>query len=199
LSLILILEDASPVILQFISITGLYDEVDIKYEGHGRMKHQTRAFLFIILLILNPLSLSAGSIDVNGSWSETINVNDLIAGAGSDVNSTYTSPADQATVDITLTSGALDEWRVDVKKSDSNWHSSTHLYLRRSSDGTPGHIGATISGGTSYLEVTDIDQVFFSGSGDRLNVGIQLRLTGFSVHVPPGNYSTTIILTFVDT
>jgi len=176
-----------------------YYEVERKNEGNGRMKPTIRAFFFIILLSLNPLCLPAGSIDTNGSWSETIDASDLIAGAGSNVNSTYTSPGDQATVDITLTSGALDEWRVDVKKSDSTWHSSTHLYLRRSSDGTPGHIGATISGGTSYLEVTDIDQAFFSGSGDRLNVGIQLRLTGFSIQVPPGNYSTTVTLTFIDT
>lgn len=162
------------------------------------MKIETRSFLFFILIAFTPVLLSAGSVDANGSWTETIRSTNLTAGAGSDLSATYTSPADQASVDITLTTEAADQWRVDVKKSDMNWHADTHLFIRRSSDGSPGMSGATISGGTSYMEVTDVDQAFFSGSGDRLNAGIQFRLTGFSVQVPPGSYSTTVILTFID-
>ncbi len=132
------------------------------------------------------------SITVTGSWSETIDASDLQAGAGSDLVSTYESAADAVSISISDPSG---NWTIDVKKIDTNWHSNLHLNVKRTSDGTgPG----SISGGDAYQEITDIDQNFFSGNGDRSNVNVQLKLTGISIQVAPDTYSTTVYYTVYD-
>ena len=83
------------------------------------------------------------------------------AGAGSNLIDTSESASAAVSINITDTSG---NWGLVVKRDSSNWHSNLHLYIKRTSDGSaPG----SISGGTSYQEVTDIDQSFFSGNGDR--------------------------------
>jgi len=132
------------------------------------------------------------SITATGNWSETIDASDLTAGAGSNLIDTYQSAADAVSMDIAATSG---NWKLDVKKINSNWHDNLHLYIQRTSDGTgPG----SISGGDSYLEVTDIDITFFSGNGDRSNVNVRLKLTGVSVQVPPGVYTAAVYYTVSD-
>ena len=155
-----------------------------------------RNFVILILLIGLILLCSKAeapiSITVTGSWSETINASDLQAGAGSDLISTYESAAAAGWINITETSG---NWAVDVKKVDTNWHSNLHLHIQRTSDGNG---SGSIAGGVSYQELTDIDQSFFSGSDDRSNVNVQLKLTGVSIQVPPDTYTTTIYYTVSD-
>lgn len=156
-----------------------------------------RNFAILILLIGLILLCSKAeapiSITVTGSWSETINASDLQAGAGSDLISTYESAADAGSIDITETSG---NWAVDVKKVDTNWHSNLHLHIKRTSDGSgPGNIP---SGGGTYQVVTDIDQSFFSGDGDRSSVNVQLKLTGISIQVAPDTYTATVYYTVYD-
>jgi len=155
-----------------------------------------RNFFILILLIGLILLCSKAeapiSITVTGSWSETINASDLQAGAGSDLISTYESAADAGSIDITETSG---NWAVDVKKVDTNWHSNLHLHIKRTSDGSG---SGSISGGVSYQEVTDIDQSFFSGDGDRSSVNVQLKLTGISIQVAPDTYTATVYYTVYD-
>jgi len=134
------------------------------------------------------------NITVTGSWSETIDASDLLAGAGSDLINTYESIADAVSISISETSGASDNWRVDVKKVDTNWDSSFYLYVKRTSDGT----GGSVSGGTAYQEITDVDESFFSGSDDVSGIDIQLKLSGVSVQIPPDSYMTTVYYTVVD-
>ena len=137
--------------------------------------------------------IQAQDITVTGSWSETIDASDLQAGAGSDLIDTYESASDQVTIDVFGQGG--NPWRVDVKKVDTNWHSSFHLYVKRTSDG----IGEEpISGGTSYQEVSDTDQSFFTRRKDRTNINVQLKLNGISVQIPPDTYITTVYYTVVD-
>jgi len=152
---------------------------------------------YIIPVLLASLICCGGicwaiSITVTGSWSETIDALDLQAGAGSDLISTYESAAEAVSIDISATSG---NWGLDVKKIDTNWHSNLHLHVKKTSDGTG---SGSISGGDSYQEVTDIDQSFFSGNGDRSNVNVQLKLNGVSIQVPPDTYTTTIYYTVTD-
>ena len=136
--------------------------------------------------------LDAITITVQGSWSKTIGSADLIAGAGSDLTSTYESSSNQGVITIGSTAGS---WRVDVKKLDTVWDSDLHLHVRRTSDGTgPG----SISGGTSYVEITGVDTTLFSGDDDRSDVDQQLRISGVSVSLGVSNFSTTITYTVVD-
>jgi len=149
-------------------------------------------------LLLWGASWAAISISAVGTWSETVDQADLAGAPGSNLNTTYESATDQVSIDIsgTVPAPPADNWRVDVKKTDTTWHSDLHLHLKRTSDGTgPG----TISGGSSYLEVTDTYAEFFGGANDRTGIYLQLKITGVSVSVPANTYSTTIYYTVVDT
>jgi hypothetical protein len=150
----------------------------------------------VIPLLCWGASWAAISISAVGTWSETVDETDLAGGPGSNLTSTYESAADQVSLDLSGTTGDLDIWRVDVKKTDTTWHSDLHLYLRRTSDGTG---TGSISGGASYLEATDTYAEFFSGGGDRAAIHVQLKIMGVSVSVPANAYSTTIYYTVVDT
>jgi hypothetical protein len=147
--------------------------------------------LSFLLIFFCEISWSI-DITVTGSWSENIDALNLLAGAGSNLTDTYQS----ATAAVQLNITAIGNWRVDVKKTDSNWHSSLELYVKRTGDGTG--TGGIPSGGTSYQKVdTDIDQSFFTGNGDRSNIPVQLQLTGVSIQVPPGVYTTTVYYTVI--
>lgn len=154
------------------------------------------AIIAVSVLIVGGLTPAlAIDIDVIGGWSRTITAADLQAGAGSDLISTYESAADQASATIFNTAGNTDAWRVDVRRSDTNWHPNFVLSVRRTGDGTGGGV---VSGGTVYQAITTTDAEFFSGTGDRSNIPIQFKLEGMSIQVPPSNYSTTVVYTVVD-
>jgi hypothetical protein len=136
---------------------------------------------------------AALSISVTGSWFETIDETDLQGGAGSDLKSTYESAADQVSIDLL---GAGNKgWRVDVRKVDTDWHSDLALYVKRTSDGSG---KGQIAGGTSYQQVTDTYQDFFTGDHNRRNVNVQLMLDGVSATLPCGNYLTTVYYTVME-
>ncbi|HYE77629.1 MAG TPA: hypothetical protein VEI97_06560 [bacterium] len=135
-------------------------------------------------------------IAADGDWAPSIGAGDLQAGAGSDLAPTYESSASQVALDITATAGDGDSWRVDVRRTDADWPAAFTLAVRRTSDGMG---SGSINGGDMYLTITESDQPFFAGAGDRLNIGAQLRLGGVSLQVPPGIYGTTLTYTLVDT
>jgi hypothetical protein len=139
---------------------------------------------------------AAPAVDVSGAWSLTLGADDLQAGAGSGLNSTYESGNSQAAVTVSDTTDPLDTWRLDVSRTDAAWDSRLTLSVRRTGDGTG---QGALSGGTGYHEIGLMDSTFFSGAGDRLSVPLQLKLTGVSLQIPPGAYSTTVTYTVVDT
>lgn len=147
--------------------------------------------LLLLLLICSGVICLGGDLTVTGSWTEMIDSLDLQAGAGSDLIDTYESASNTVAIDII----APTNWRVDVKKSDTNWHANFQLYVRRTSDGSG---SGSISGGTSYQEITDTDQSFFNGTLDRSNITGQLKLTGVSVQIPVDTYTTTVYYTVVE-
>lgn len=155
----------------------------------------------LLLLAAIPIFLSlfagAEAIDISavGSWNETIDDLDLVSGAGSDLKPVYESATDATTLSISGCADNNDTWRVDVKRFDSVWHSDFTLYVKRTSDGAG---EGSILGGGSYVEVKAVDGEFFSGAGDRSGISVQYKLSGMSVRVPPGTYSSTIIYTVVD-
>jgi hypothetical protein len=151
-------------------------------------------------LLLCALALTTGAakaginVTVTGSWIETVDESDLVGGAGSELDSTYESAADQ--IIVRVGGAGRKSWRIDVRKIGPSWPSGVRLFMRRTSDGSgPG----TISGGTSYQEVTDTYQSFFSGTRNRSNIHVQERMTGVSADIPCGTYTTTIYYTVVQT
>lgn len=154
-----------------------------------------------ILLLAALGAYGAGSdaamdIAAAGTWSPTAGPSDLIAGAGSDLTSSYQSISDQLLLAISNTSGNDDNWRVDVRRSDTNWHASFVISVKRTGDGIG---GGSIAGGSAYQSAGVSDAAFFSGAGDRDGIPIQLQISGVSVQIPPDTYSTAIIFTVVDT
>ena len=157
----------------------------------------TRTLVVILALmgvVATPL-VWAATISVTGSWSETIDVSDLQGGAGSNLTSTYTSASNAVTIDVGVSGNT--RWYVDVYKVDSTWHSNLHLHVCRTSDGS-GEPGSSISGGSSFQEVTGTAQSFFAGRRSRTGITVQLQLTGVSVSVPAHTYSTTVYYTAVE-
>jgi len=145
-----------------------------------------RIGLLLVLCWALP-SAWAADISVVGNWTELIDRDDLVAGAGSDLRSPIESAGAQATLDISATTGG--NWTVKVAKSDLNWPAGVSVAVRRTSDGSG---SGGISGGTTYLALSGTEQVLFSGSGDRSGIQVQLKTEGLSVGAAPDNYSTTI-------
>jgi len=158
------------------------------------MKVPTKFLILVVifgLIAAGEKGEAAEEITVTGSWSETIDASDLVAGAGSDLIGTYEGYSDQIVLDIDVGRG---DFRVDVSKINTNWHSDFQLYVRRTSDGTG---DGEISGGTSYQEVTDTYHSFFTFKKDRTGINLQLKLSGVSVQVAPDTYTTTVYYTVV--
>jgi len=154
-----------------------------------------KIFCSIIFILLVFTKAEAIDITATGSLNKTIDASDLASGAGSDLVSIYESTVNATVLTILNTTGNTDNWRIDVRRSDSTWHSDFILYIQRTSDGSG---GGSISGGLSYIAIGTTDSQFFSGAGDRSSVNLQYKLTGMSISIPPNTYSTTVVLTIVD-
>lgn len=127
---------------------------------------------------------AAADIDVTGHWSRIVNRADLIDGAGTDIVGSIESPPAVATLDITGTADA--PWTVLVAMEDVGWPPDASVSVRRSGN------DSGISGGASYLPIDGTSRVFFSGTGDRTGIQIQIRVAGVDIHTAPALYSVTI-------
>jgi hypothetical protein len=136
--------------------------------------------------LLATLNVQAASLSVMGDWFATIGESDVVSGAGSDIRSAIESSEYQAEVSIADTGGAV--WALVVSRSGANLPTGVTLAVRRTGNGSCG----SLTGGTEYRDLTDQDQLFFSGLGDCSGIGIQLRLQGVSVQQAPGLYGTTV-------
>lgn len=171
--------------------------------GKKQLKKIIKNIYLIILLcgsvffLVRAWTFADGAdITIDGSWSLSINSDNLVSGAGSDLESNYESASDEITVHITTEGSGQQQWRVDVHKEDTNWDNDLVLYVKRNSDGAG---GGNISGGGAYQEVTASDVLFFSGNQSRAAINVQLRLEGVSIQIPPDTYTTTVYYTIVDT
>jgi hypothetical protein len=158
---------------------------------------RTRLIICVILGVLVANGAAAAiSVNAVGSWSRTVAASDLVAGAGSDLHSSYESAAAQVSLHISGATDKDDAWRVDVSKTNGTWSGAFHLFVRRTGNGDG---AGSISGGATYQEIGSMATAFFSGAGDRTSIPLQLELSGMSVQASPNTYSTTVTYTVVDT
>jgi hypothetical protein len=157
----------------------------------------SRGLLLTILLVV-PVAVATGtpSIEVTTDPVQLdIDETGLSSGAGSGFEAWFETAADAQSIDVRFPSG---NWEVYVSRSDSSWDSDLHLYVRRTGDGWS--LSGTISGGTSYQEVTTSELSFYSGTGGRYAVPVQYQVTGsyIDLGIGPGTYTTTITYTLYD-
>lgn len=147
------------------------------------------------------------NFDVEGTWNYTIPANDILE-AGHDFSGDYASSPSQIMVSVYLSGGWIGiwwnyfinyTWQVEVTKNDIDWDPNIGVYIRRTGNGSGIGGGNYISGGNTYMEVTNANQLFFEGGRARLDVPVQLEVRGISVTLPAKNYSTTIVYTVTST
>ncbi len=151
----------------------------------------------ILFLGIFVIKTVIAGILIIGSWSLSISSADLITGAGSDINNSFVSISNQVMIDITDINTFENNWRIDVHKTDVIWDTNIQLFIARTGEGN-GNEKSTISGGLSYQNITDIEQLFFAGRGQRIGVPIQLKFEGITIRLPIGSYSTTIVYTITE-
>jgi len=146
-----------------------------------------------MVMLLACVQAQAVDISATGGWTETIDASDLAGGAGTNLIDNYESAAAATILEVYGT--GVNDWYVDVTRSDITWHGDFTLYVKRISDGTG---SGWVANGIAYIAIETVDSDFFNGNGDRSNINVQYRLTGMSVSVPPGMYSTTVTYTVTE-
>ena len=161
------------------------------------MKNQFKfySFIFLFFFFLQNNTAKSQSITVRNDWDLAIGYSDLISPPVSDLNSTYTSEIKQTKIRIRRARNKF--WEVSISMSpNADWPADFHLYARRTKDGTG---DGYVQGGEDFQEVTLIDNYFFDGFLNRRRIWVQYRLTGVSIKIPSGTYSTTITYTVIET
>lgn len=124
-----------------------------------------------------------------GSWVETITAANLVAGAGSNIQSQIESIPGVSSLTVSNSPGT---WTVRARLSGSQSYESVSVYVKRCSSGSG---GGSISGGTAYVQLSGSDTEIFSGSEPRSSITLQFKLTGLTRNIPPATYLSSIIFT----
>ena len=155
-----------------------------------------RNFIISLLILLSAFSVKSQSLHLMGSWSISV-PSSSISEAGNDYNTTLTSSLNQTLLDISVPVTNI-SWRVDVHKQDSFWNTSLILWIHKTGDGG-GESGSSIIpiGFTPYQQVSNLEQLFFAGTKNHVNIPVQYEIQGLSVLIPSENYNTNVIYTLI--
>lgn len=147
------------------------------------------------MLLLTNINAGAYWISSSGKWSETLDRQDFMGPSGFKLIDELES--DPAEVELVITSifTTPRKWKVNVKRSDTNWPKALDLWIRRTGDGTISE-GGTIKHGAKYSKVKANEKKFFAGQAKWVwGIPVQFKLQGLSSVLSPGTFSTTITYT----
>lgn len=158
--------------------------------------------VFLILFALYHLIGTAQTITASPGWNVSIPAN-TVTEAGSNYTTNATSAINQTLVSLSISGGLFGTtYTVSVQKMDTDWHSNLSLWALRTGDGTGNGIFilGTITGGTTFTQLTNAPQTFYTGTtgllgSSRTNVPIQYEIRGLSVLLPVKTYATTVVYT----
>jgi hypothetical protein len=131
------------------------------------------------------------------NWNATI---PPITEAGSDYSGTYSSPTNQASINVGLPA-LLGSVKVYVHyEGNPTWNSSLVLSAKRTSNGSTLCVGCAISGGTNYITVPLTAVELFRISTilsvtSYTGINIQYQVSGVSVTLPAATYNSRIVFT----
>jgi hypothetical protein len=153
-----------------------------------------KRFILLTVCVFIIGNLYAQRLVLSGSlsWNPTIS-STLISEAGNDYSGIVSSATNHSFLRIRGLTGS--PWRVDVSKSDTNWNNGLVLMVQRTGNGIGGF---GINGGTVAQTITNNNTPFFNGNNNISNIPIQFHLSGYSVLIPAGNYTSSVIFTLID-
>ena len=160
------------------------------------MKYRRRIILLIILFVSLLHGVSAAiTIRITGRWQDKLDAVNLTGGAGSDFANPFESATNAVSMTISKTAVPAVTWQVLVKRVDTAWSPNFRIYVKITNPGT----GGSITGGTTYFEITTVDQELFRGTGDISKIELQYKIDGFSVaNALIATYDTEIYYTIVE-
>lgn len=152
---------------------------------------ESRKYIILVVFTLFlSIQLYGQTISVSGSPSFAASLFNVTE-AGDNFTTSVTSTTNATTINVG--SASTRYWHINVDRVDVNWNSNLHVWVKRT--GTGSATSGTISGGTTFQEVTLTEALFFNGYRNRTNIPIQYQISGISMTVPAANYSTTIYFT----
>ncbi|MDZ7935812.1 MAG: hypothetical protein U5M51_12795 [Emticicia sp.] len=166
-----------------------------------------KRILFLVILITCFYNYgTAQRLRITGlTWTPTITA---ITEAGNNyASSTLQSAANQTLIDVRVpNTPGFNGYIIQIRRTDNgtNWDTALlELSARRTGTGVSGGgTGSTVTGGDVYQKITTNNVLFFGGSNAngsfRNDIPIQYQISGISVLVPVGTYSTTITYTLID-
>lgn len=162
--------------------------------------HQLLTGILTVLLLFTSCHAEAQrTLTVGGTnWIVSL---PAITEAGNNYSGTYESAANEilltATVPLLLGTGKVSMHY----EANPAWNPSLVVAARRTGNGTSSCTTCTITGGTTYTAIpltTDVE--FFRitavlALASYTNIPVQLQLSGVSVTIPAGTYSSRIVFT----
>jgi len=144
--------------------------------------------ILAVILALAPV-VSGADLILSGAWTERLTALRLAPVAGSKLQGHIESFSGATVLSI---SNAPGHWTLRAHLSGAESQNGVAIYIKRTSNG--GGSGA-ISGGESYVQLTTAETELFRGEGSRRNISLQFKLAGFSAHVLPATYLSSITYT----
>lgn len=159
------------------------------------MKKTLLSLVFLLMAVFLHSSACCGqNITVNGGWSQTLTAP---TAAGTDFAASFSSAANATIVTIGNTGGG--SWNVTVQLTGtSGWNSAFTLTVHRTGDGT-GNKNSTINyvNDPASLQISTGPIKICNGTRNRNTIPFQYTLTGATLTVPPGTYTTNVTYTVV--
>lgn len=151
-----------------------------------------RTTIFIFILICSAIIVVVAQKKTitltNNSWLPSVTATPVTIVGNNYTSSTLTSSVNETLLNI-ISNGS---YTVYVNKTDIDWNAGISLWVRRTGDGTG---SGNISTNIPFIELTNLDQVLFTGNKDRSNIPIQFEIRGLSVLLPAKQYKTSIVFT----
>ena len=133
--------------------------------------------LFMVLLEAGPAA-AVINITVTGSWTQSIDKNNLTGGPGNGYNR-HLYKRTECKPDHHFRCKKQERQLADKHQAYKHrLERPLQIFAIRTSSGTG---KGSVSGGQAYIQVTTNDTTFFTGAGNRNGIQIQFQLTGASL------------------
>jgi len=134
----------------------------------------------------------AADIIVSGNVVQVSRAYDVLKELKADRAATYVTGKDQILLSVCNFSAPGAIWRVDVRRDSVEWPSGMKLEVRRTGDGMG---EGAITGRRGFTEVGPTYRTLCSGTGDRMNIPLQIGISGCPLDLDVGTHVTSIIYT----